>query len=66
MKLDGYSKEGAERLARKIVRYWRKRGAAVSAWVVKFGNTGEPIYLVKSDLHNGLPAQMSGQAAIAA
>jgi hypothetical protein len=56
--LVGLDKEGAERLAAKIVAYWAMKGHNVTTWV-------EPVprrhgqYQVRSDLTNGAPSAKS-------
>jgi hypothetical protein len=56
---DTYSKEGAERLSRTIMRKWRERGETVHAWVeeIQVPAFKEPLFLVKSDLVDGLPSK---------
>lgn len=61
---NNYSQEGAERLARTVMRKWRQRhGIEIKAWAVphKLSEDVE-VYLVKSDLVNGLPASAEDRA----
>lgn len=53
---------GAERLTRKIARFWRKKGhPGVNVWVertypeARVNDPTEGTYQVRSDLINGLP-----------
>lgn len=67
---DRFRKDGAEVLARTIKRYWRTQGFDVNAWVEPLTDmtavacltenarkraSEEVLYVVRSDLVNGLP-----------
>jgi hypothetical protein len=54
---ENMDKPGAERLAKKIERFWRKHGKDVKTRVVtevSVAGAGH-LYCVRSDLRNGLP-----------
>lgn len=59
--MDASSKEGAQRLARTIEDYWKRRGGIVRTWIEPVhqsrtaGGPREPHYAVKTDMLNGLP-----------
>jgi hypothetical protein len=54
----GLDKDGAEKLATKIMLYWATKGHAVKTWIEpvprRFGQ-----YQVRSDLTNGAPSAKS-------
>lgn len=51
------TKAGAERLARKIEKYWRDQGRKVSATVYRDGSSLERnIFCVRTNLRDGLPS----------
>lgn len=56
-----WTRDGAEYLARKLVKFWRDKGYSIHAWTVpakggsQFDN--RPRYDVRSDLVNGWPPQ---------
>jgi hypothetical protein len=53
---DWMSLNGAEWLAARIVAYWLERGHKVQATVVPDGAIGDtPIWVVRTDLVNGMP-----------
>jgi hypothetical protein len=60
VKLDGFTKEGAERLADTIREHWAKRGKHPNVWIepaneyLNAMRTGA-WYVVRSNLRNGLP-----------
>lgn len=61
---NNYTADGADRLARTVERKWRQKyGIAVKVWTEphKLSDDVE-VYLVKSDLVNGLPASAEDRA----
>lgn len=54
---------GAEKLAKTIMKFWRKKGERVSVWIESFGYTkpnGEvaTLFAVRSDLVDGRPVRI--------
>lgn len=62
---DRFTESGAGVLARKIERHWKAKGHPnVKAWVEKSGGglLNVPIFVVRSNLINGLPPKVAMQA----
>jgi hypothetical protein len=54
---------GAEKLAKTITKFWRKKGERVSVWIEPFGFTRPDgktatLYSVRSDLIDGRPVRI--------
>lgn len=50
------SKNGAERIAKRIRAFWEARGKAPKVWTEMIPGTEEfPLYQVRSNMKDGLP-----------
>ena len=52
---DTLSLDGAERIARKVARYWAGQGVKVETRIVGSETPAGMVYAVRSDLVNGRP-----------
>jgi len=52
---DHFTQSGADALARRIERYWEKKGKTVNAFVTTEKMGKGYLYFVRSDMVNGLP-----------
>ena len=57
---DYLSRRGAEELRTRIEDYWHSRGFAVTVDIAPDALFGERIWVVRSDMVNGLPRRRHG------